>query len=100
MTSIRSKIVSGALAALALGGAALVSAAPAQAWDGDGYGWGGGYGHARPYYGGPVYPRPVHGGGYYGRPAYGGGYGECRVIIKERVTPWGEIRQRRIRICD
>lgn len=36
MTSIRSKIVSGALAALALGGAALVSAAPAQAWDGDG----------------------------------------------------------------
>lgn len=25
---------------------------------------------------------------------------DCRIIIKRRVTPWGDVRVRRVEICD
>jgi hypothetical protein len=51
------------------------------------------------FYGRPVaearpWNRPV-----FARPAWSHGDG-CRVIIKERVGPWGDRDVRRIRICD
>ncbi|GEO18673.1 hypothetical protein MAE02_63690 [Microvirga aerophila] len=35
----------------------------------------------------------------FARPAWSHGQ-ECRLIIKERVSPWGERVVRRIRVCD
>ncbi len=38
-----------------------------------------------------------------GRPGWHrGGWdrGGCRVIVKRRVDPWGDVRVRRIKICD
>lgn len=41
---------------------------------------------------------------FYGRPVFAGrGWGrhdeECRVIIKRRVNPWGDVIVRRTRVC-
>ena len=69
----------------------------------------------RPAYGRPVFEAPV-----YGRPAYGGAGlrrpglcppgltsrpdgdddGECRVVVKRRVSPWGEVTVRKTRVCE
>jgi hypothetical protein len=50
--------------------------------------------HDRPVAEGRVWSRPA-----LARPAWSYG-GECRVIIKERVNPWGERVVREIRRCD
>ena len=42
----------------------------------------------------PVYARPV-----LGRPGWEAPE-ECRLIIKRRVNPWGELVVRRIKICE
>ena len=57
-------------------------------------------GYNRPvHFGYPGYVRPA----FYGRPGYARpafGDEECRVIIKKRVDPWGDVTVKRIRICD
>ncbi len=57
-------------------------------------------GYARPaHFGYPGYARPAfYGHPGYARPAFGGE--ECRLIIKKRVDPWGDVTVKRIRICD
>ena len=109
------KIVTGALAALSLAGAAVGTATPAaaQPWHGGGYH--GGYGGYRgwgpgaavgaglvglavgeslaPHYG-YGYGAPYYGPGYYA-PAYGYGYGYgCRVVGR-----WGPWSYHRARAC-
>lgn len=48
--------------------------------------------------------RPVPEWGYSGRPVATrpwGRHGEdCRLIVKRRVNPWGEVVVRRVRICE
>ena len=68
-------------------------------------------GYGRHFAGPPISARPVQ-FGYpgYSRPAFDGhaGYGrpvfaegeECRVIVKKRVDPWGDVVVKRIRICN
>ena len=86
------------LAALVLGGAALITAIPAQAQ------WGYGPPHYRPYYGRPYGPPgPYYGRRYY-RPPYGPRYGwrygpQCRVVVTRRINRWGEPVIVRRRIC-
>jgi hypothetical protein len=87
----------GNLTALVLGGAALTTAAPAQAQWGYGprpYGryYGRPYGPPpyRPYYGRPYGPR------YGYRPYYGPG---CRVVVTRRINRFGEPVLVRRRIC-
>jgi len=78
------------LAALMLGGAALITPTPAQAQ------WGYGPPHYRPYYGRPYGPP----GPYYGRRYYGPPYGpRCRVVVTRRINRWGEPILVRRRIC-
>jgi hypothetical protein len=48
----------------------------------------------RPRWRPPVYARPV-----FGRPGWEAPE-ECRLIIKRRVNPWGEVVVRRIKICE
>ena len=108
------KIVTGALAALSLVGAAAGTATPAaaQPWHGGYYhggygGWHGGYRGWGPgaavgaglvglavgaSLAAPGYGAPYYGGGYYA-PAYGYGYG-CRIV--GRWGPWG---YHRVRAC-
>ena len=92
-------LLSVGVTALVLGGAALLTAAPAQAQ----YGYG-----PRPYgryYGRPYGPPPYR--PYYGRPygpRYGGGYGPyygpgCRVVVTRRINRFGEPVLVRRRIC-
>ena len=67
------------------------------------------YGYGARFLGPPVYARPIQ-VGYpaYARPAFWGhgGYArpvfgeECRVIIKKRVDPWGDVVVKRISTCD
>lgn len=51
-----------------------------------------------------VYDRLVPGWRPWGRPVaarrWQGPGSDCRVIIKRRENPWGEITVRRIRVCD
>jgi len=42
----------------------------------------------------PVFARPV-----FGRPGWDSAE-ECRIIIKRRVNPWGDVVVRRIKICE
>ncbi|MEZ0168058.1 hypothetical protein [Microvirga sp. TS319] len=49
------------------------------------------YGRPGPRWHRPGYPVAV-------RPWWGGE--DCRLIIKRRINPWGEVIERRIRICD
>jgi hypothetical protein len=67
---------------------------------GYGAGFPGPLGYNRPvHFGYPGYARPAfYGHPGYARPAFGGG--ECRVIVKKRVDPWGDVTVKRIRICD
>jgi hypothetical protein len=53
--------------------------------------WGGNsYGRAfRPHWGRPVAERH-----------WWGGRDDCRLIVKRRLTPWGDVRVKRIEICD
>lgn len=42
-----------------------------------------------------------HGRGDHGRWGHGGfGRGDCRVIIRRRVNPWGDVVVKKTRICD
>jgi hypothetical protein len=116
MFPLTSKILSAAATALVLGGAAFVSSAPAQASHWGGYDDFGdrsgsvrrvviiekrGYRphHHHRFYGGPVYARPA----FYDRPVYGRHVswgGDCRVIIKKRIDPWGDVVVKKTRVCD
>lgn len=83
-----------AVAALAVGAAALVPTAASAHWHGGWYGgWHGGYGWHRPWYG----PRVVVGGPYYYGPSYSYGYGGC-YVRRLVPTPWGP-RWRLINRC-
>ena len=64
------------------------------------------YGYGARFLGPPVYARPVGfgyarpafwGQGGYTRPAFGE---ECRVLVKKRVDPWGDVVIKRISTCD
>jgi hypothetical protein len=55
--------------------------------------------YARSAYGGPVYGRPVHARPIYIRPD-GDDDGECRVVVKRRIGPWGEVTVRKTRVCE
>lgn len=114
-----------AVAALVLGGAAQAAqidiaistpdggaAQPVQ-YGGDDYGhrryirspWehGQGYRHPDRYYGRPVPERGYWDRHSWARPVYGRPYwsdqDDCRIIVKKRVSPWGET-VKRIKICD
>jgi hypothetical protein len=117
------KLVAAGLAAVTLGGAVVVSSAPAQA----GY-YGYGYGGPRYYHrrnnGGAIAAgligglavgalaasaaRPAYGYGAYGRPvgyaypAYGPGYvgGDCFIQTRKYVDEWGDVVVRRRKVCD
>jgi len=113
------------LTALTLGSALAISPAPARAAD---FGfdediglrapverrvirpaYGPAYGYGARFLGPPVYARPIQvgypayarpafwGHGGYARPIYGE---ECRVIVKKRVDPWGDVVVKRISTCD
>lgn len=60
------------------------------------------WGHRPHWDEGRFYGRPVPG---WGRPVaerrWWRGRGEdCRIIVKRRMTPWGDVRVRRIEICE
>ncbi len=92
-------LLSVGVTALVLGGAALLTPAPAQAQ------WGYGPPPYGRYYGRPYGPPPYR--PYYGRPygpRYGGGYGPyygpgCRVVVTRRINRFGEPVIVRRRIC-
>ena len=66
--------------------------------DEGGHGWRGEWG-ADHFYGRPYrnhWRRPVAEGQWW-RDRQGE---DCRIIIKRRVTPWGDVRVRRVEICD
>jgi hypothetical protein len=102
MKSACKSVLVAAFAALALGGVA-------QAGEFDS-GWGsdrggftrpdrGGYG-GRHWDDGRYYGRPVH---RPWRPVFAGPrwgwHDDCRLIVKRRVNPWGDVVVRRIRVC-
>jgi hypothetical protein len=58
-------------------------------WHGD---WGGAPSYGRPFR--PHWARPI------AEHRWWRGREDCRLIIKRRLSPWGEVRVKRVEICD
>jgi hypothetical protein len=110
MTRILMKAVVGATTALMLGGAVQASEVNISissdrgsyrsvGYYGDDYGYG-----ERRYIRAPSDYGYHHGDRYYGRPVaarpHWYGHDDCRLIIKKRVDPWGNMVVTRIKRCD